>query len=201
MTQTDATNLKLDRAQGKPLIYPRKKLVLRQEKAAGQKILPLTKPILKGKVNTYTMLAVTDDAEDGYAYEVNLDGKYTAIPIPRSLSEANELLGISDDPSMSASSGCPKDPFIDALGNVYNAGGKPPPPLPTGVCELPDGDFVTTDSVVLRRSQRRLQGRWHRGRRLHDPAVPITGIPAVGSHVPRILLDRLRGSHPIVLHR
>ena len=145
--QTDATNIKLARAQGKPLIYPRKKLVLRQEKAAGQKILPLTKPILKGKVNTYTMLAVTDDAEDGYAYEVNLDGKYTAIPIPRSLSEANDLLGISDDPSMSASTGCPKDPFIDALGNVYNAGGNPPPPVPTGVCELPDGDFVTTDQL------------------------------------------------------
>lgn len=148
--QTQATNLKVARAQGKPLIFPRKKLVLRQEKAKGQRILPLQPPPpeRQGKVNTYTMLAVTDDAEDGYAFEVNLDGKYTTIPIPSSLPEVNKLLGIDDTATESGSRGCPKDPFIDALGNVYNTGdGQPPPPQPTGVCELPEGDFITTDNL------------------------------------------------------
>ena len=145
--QTDPTNLKVDRSGGTPFIFPRKKLLIRTQKRKGEFIIPLTKPALAGPLNTYQLLLVTDDAEDGYAYEAYIDGKYTTIPIPRSLTEANALLGISDDPSVSASSGCPKDPFIDALGNVYNSGGNPPPPNPQGVCELPDGDLILTEQL------------------------------------------------------
>ena len=147
--KTDPTNIKVELANGKALRFPRKKLFIKTQKKKGEFIIPLTQPVIGGgKVNTYLMLLVTDDAEDTYSYEVYVDGKYTTIPIPRNLKEANKLMGIKDDPSDSGPRGCPKDPFCDALGNVYNIGSnKSPPPTPQGVCELPDGNLIMTEEI------------------------------------------------------
>jgi hypothetical protein len=145
--RTQPTNIKVDRAMGVPLIFPRKKLHIRTEKKPGQSIIPLRSTDRPQALNTYTMLLVTDDADDDYSYEVYLDGKYTTIAIPRNLKEVNMLLGIDDDASGSQSSGCPKDPFIDALGNVYNTGSIPTAPPPQGVCELPAGDLILTEEL------------------------------------------------------
>jgi hypothetical protein len=145
---TAPTNIKVNHAGGVPFIFPRKKLLLKVEKSAGEPVLPLQK-VKPEALNTYVLLLVTDDAEDGYAYEVHLDGKYTTIPIPRSLSEANVLLGIPEDGAApeSMTKSCPKDPLIDSLGNVYNSGGLPPPRPPQGVCVLPDGDLIITEQL------------------------------------------------------
>lgn len=146
--RTQPTNIKVDRGMGVPFIYPRKKLYIKTEKQPGQPMIPLKKPAKGGALNTYVMLLVTDDADDGYSYEVYLDGKYTTIPIPRDLKEVNSLLGISDEESDSASVGCPKDPFIDALGNVYNTDDQNKYVAPEqGVCELPDGDLILTEQL------------------------------------------------------
>lgn len=144
--QTDPTNLKIQSVGYTGYLrYPRKKLLLRPFKAAGQPILPLDSPAIGKKLNTYMMLLVTDDADDTYSYEIYVDGKFTTIPIPSNLREVNNLLGIDDDDSASGSASCPKDPMIDALGNPYNSDDSNP--TPTGVCELPDGDYVTTDQL------------------------------------------------------
>ena len=147
-TQTGPTNLKVKKSQGVPLVYPRKKLFLRREKAAGQKILPLKPPRQPKSTNTYTMLAVTDDAEDDYAFEVNLDGKYTTIAIPGNLKQVNTLLEIKEEEeSASGSAGCPKDPLIDVLGNPMGDFGDDEA-TPTGVCELPNGDYIETEHLT-----------------------------------------------------
>jgi len=156
--KTQPTNLKVDRGMGVPFIFPRKKLYIKTEKQPGNPIIPLTKPSMEGPLNTYRLLLVTDDSEDGYSYEIYVDGKYTTILIPRDLKQVNKLLGIDDDDSGSMSSGCPKDPFIDALGNVYNTGGAPTQQPPQGVCVLPEGDLILTEELSCDAMQGDYQG-------------------------------------------
>ena len=185
--KTNATNIKVAAYGGVPYIFPRKKLYLKVEKAAGQAILPLKKPKKSGKaLNTYILLLVTDDAEDGYAYEVHLDGKYTTIPIPRSLPEANILLGLPEDgkPEASGSRSCPKDPLIDRLGNVYNTGGTQPVLPPQGVCILPDGNLITTEQLSCDAMSGDYQGD---GTEVHNYMTSLTkvlGYPQSGVSFP-----------------
>jgi len=162
--KTNATNIKVDRGMGVPFIFPRKKLFIKVEKQPGQPLIPLNEPAIEDAVNTYRLLLVTDDAEDTYSYEIYINGKYTTIPIPRDLKEVNKLLGISDEGSDSKSISCPKDPMIDALGNVYNTDNRTPPP-PQGVCVLPDGDLIMTEQLSCDAMLGDYQGD---GTELHD---------------------------------
>ena len=128
------------------LIYPRKKLFVK----ADDKVVPLKKigekPML---LKERTLLLVTDDAEDGYSYELHLKTLFTTIPIPRDIQEAQALLGIGDGEGGSKSDSCPKDLLCDLLGNPLSedSGKGGPTADPEGVCELPNGDLINTTEL------------------------------------------------------
>ena len=127
------------------LIYPRKKLFVKAE----DKVVPLKKigqkPIL---LKERIVLLVTDDAEDGYSYELHLKTLFTTIPIPKDIKEAQALLQIPEGDGGSKSDSCPKDLLCDLLGNPLGTDApNTQVPVPEGVCELPNGDLINTTEL------------------------------------------------------